>query len=55
MTTIKRCTCKHKAQDTFHGKGMRVHNYTKDGDSRCTVCGNISTSKRWKVLNDETS
>ena len=32
------CTCPHKAQDEFHGQGMRVHNPTKSGAARCTVC-----------------
>ena len=33
------CNCSHAAQDTFHGKGKRVHNMTKT-TARCTVCGN---------------
>lgn len=33
------CSCKHKYQDEKHGKGMRIHNPTKDENVfRCTVC-----------------
>ena len=43
MTTkIKKCTCNHAYQDERYGKGMRLHNETgKDGEWRCTVCGNV--------------
>lgn len=34
------CSCAHEAQDRIHGKGKRVHNVTKAGAARCTVCQN---------------
>ena len=40
-TRILRCNCEHKFQDQRYGKGKRVHNKTKDGGWRCTVCGNV--------------
>jgi hypothetical protein len=39
MAEIKRCNCKHEAQDKLHGNGMRVMNATQKKDFRCTVCG----------------
>ena len=40
---IKKCNCKHKAQDKLHGEGNRVHNETSGRSGtkgyRCTVCG----------------
>lgn len=44
-TVVMKCKCVHKAQDEFHGKGVRVFNSlakAKGGDQqlwRCTVCG----------------
>ena len=41
MIKIRRCTCEHKFQDKRYGKGMRVHDQSKDGNSvmwTCTVC-----------------
>ena len=35
---ILSCGCTHQAQDGFHGKGKRVHNFTKKHTARCTVC-----------------
>jgi hypothetical protein len=36
------CTCQHAAQDQFHGKGNRVHNWAKkNGGWRCTVCKSV--------------
>lgn len=35
---ILKCTCTHEYQDEIYGKGMRVHNVTKDGNAACTVC-----------------
>lgn len=35
---IIKCTCEHEFQDQLYGKGMRVHNVTKDGFAACTVC-----------------
>lgn len=35
---ILKCTCEHEFQDSLYGKGMRVHNVTKDGSAACTVC-----------------
>ena len=42
-TMVKKCDCKGTLttdfQDQEYGKGMRVHNYCKSGDSlRCTCC-----------------
>lgn len=46
-TKIMACKCHSQAQDEFHGKGQRVHNYaigsSKSGASskrgwRCTSC-----------------
>lgn len=42
-TVIVACegTCKpHKFQDAAYG-GRRVHNRTKAGGRRCTVCGHV--------------
>ena len=40
---ILKCSCTHKAQDEFHGPGMRVCNKVgKKGtvnEYKCTVCG----------------
>lgn len=39
------CECKHTFQDSRYGKGMRVHNRSKNKgtgvwtNARCTVCG----------------
>ena len=46
-TSIKKCDCKGtlatEYQDQTFGKGMRVHNYCKSGDSlRCTCCAKVS-------------
>lgn len=35
------CTCKHDFQDSVYGKGIRLHNVTKLGKFRCTVCSNL--------------
>lgn len=35
------CTCTHEFQDKLYGKGIRVHNQTKVGQFRCTVCSKI--------------
>ena len=40
---IKKCTCKHTAQDKLHGAGNRVKNKGKGvrdtkPEYRCTVC-----------------
>lgn len=40
-TVKKSCDCVSSFQDSVHGKNMRIHNYTKDGTVRCTVCGKI--------------
>ena len=43
-TTVLPCKCTHPSQDKLHGKGMRVHNRTKQSKQaaeqrwRCTVC-----------------
>jgi len=42
---IKKCNCKHVAQDQIHGENMRVANECKSAKEatrkkfRCTVCG----------------
>lgn len=38
---ILKCNCIHPDQDSLHGKQFRVHNLTKGGKYRCTVCGNL--------------
>lgn len=39
---IKKCKCKHTAQDKLHGQGNRVFNESIEKDGRriykCTVC-----------------
>jgi transposase-like protein len=46
---IIKCSCQHKDQDKFHGKGHRVCNMLSNGQFKCTVCGrthgNIKASK----------
>lgn len=37
-TSKKECSCTHAFQNKTYGKGIRVHNKTKDG-WRCTACG----------------
>lgn len=37
-TRILPCGCKSAFQDDTYGIGRRVHNVTKAGGSRCTVC-----------------
>jgi hypothetical protein len=37
MAKLK-CVCYHPVQDRLHGKEFRVHNRTKEGKYRCTVC-----------------
>jgi len=32
------CDCEHIYQDRKYGKGKRLHNQTKDGEWRCSVC-----------------
>lgn len=45
-TKITECNCEHKAQDEFHGKGQRVHNYAPKAEEwRCTVCGKKHSAK----------
>lgn len=47
-TRVQHCTCQDSFQDGRHGKGMRVHNRTKQNKSdaerrwRCTSCGKES-------------
>lgn len=33
------CVCQHPYQDKRYGTGNRLHNPTKEGGWRCTVCG----------------
>lgn len=35
---VQACKCEHEYQDKRYGKGMRLHNKTKDA-ARCSVCG----------------
>ena len=39
-TKVLRCTCHSVFQDKTRGKGLRVHNKTRDS-WRCTVCGAV--------------
>lgn len=45
MTIITYCTCRHKFQDSEHGKNLRLHNIREreSGSARCTVCGTVRT------------
>lgn len=38
-SSIKKCDCNHKFQDSEYGYKMRVMNATKTGEYKCTVCG----------------
>jgi len=38
-TKILKCDCVSDYQDEKYGKGNRMHNLTKDGGTRCSVCG----------------
>jgi len=46
---IKKCRCKNAYQDKKYGKWLRVHNRTKQQDSkelqgwRCTVCKDVKS------------
>ena len=46
---IKKCTCANAYQDKKYGKGLRVHNRTKQKDEkhlqgwRCTVCKDVKS------------
>ena len=42
---ILTCRCLHRFQDQIHGPRMRVHNETKEGKGRCTVCKNEREKK----------
>lgn len=47
MTTVQPCKCEHQFQDERYGKGMRLHNISKDGEkATCTVCGEKKGRKR---------
>ena len=50
---IGTCKCTSPFQDKQYGKGQRVLNSTKDGEARCTVCGNVSVQKREKKERNE--
>lgn len=47
--TIIKCSCKHKYQDEKYGIGNRVGNNRNSDkhkdEARCTVCGNIKSTK----------
>ena len=44
---VLKCRCPHGNQDIRYGKGMRLHNRTKQHEEksmrgwRCTVCGDV--------------
>lgn len=40
---IKFCTCEHEYQDKTYGDHKRVHNITKKGELRCTVCEKVKS------------
>jgi hypothetical protein len=44
MTSIIRCSCKHETQDAMYGAGNRMANELRNGQLRCTVCGNVCGS-----------
>jgi hypothetical protein len=37
-TSKIKCDCFSDFQDLTYGKGIRLHNYTKAGKLRCTIC-----------------
>ena len=39
IAEVKQCTCQNAGQDELYGKGNRLHNQTKSGSYRCSVCG----------------
>ena len=41
---IKKCDCKNDFQDKTYGTGNRVHNQTKAGAYRCTVCVKVKNT-----------
>jgi len=45
---ILKCNCIHREQDSLHGFELRVHNETKAGSYRCTVCGKTRPKKEVK-------
>lgn len=44
-TNLIRCSCSHEYQDILYGKGNRIANTMRSGQSKCTVCGTIGGSK----------
>jgi len=41
MIKILKCNCVNEYQDSIHGNGNRLHNFSaKNSNWRCTVCGN---------------
>ena len=40
-TLILKCNCDYVYQDEKYGLKQRLHNITKGGNARCTVCGNM--------------
>lgn len=47
QTKVLPCSCTNPTQDSYHGKGNRVHNYApKQQGYRCTCCGNIKKRDR---------
>ena len=40
---IKKCDCENEYQDKVYGKGNRVHNLTKAGSYRCTICTKVKS------------
>jgi hypothetical protein len=39
---VKTCSCLHGYQDERYGRFKRLHNVTKEGKWRCTVCSKIN-------------
>lgn len=45
-TVRVKCSCANEFQDKTYGKGTRIANRTaKEGEARCTVCGNLHQGK----------
>ena len=47
MAEVKKCNCKHEAQDALYGKGNRLMNPFNKG-YRCTACGKEYTENTKK-------
>lgn len=40
---VKRCDCENEYQDKMYGKGNRIHNLTKVGAYRCSICTKVKS------------